>query len=203
MYAIGGRGDIWPIALGPKGEKIYPAFQLPAQKINELAVLGTVVVAACGLEGVYIVDFNDPAAPRLLAVLALPIRADQIRLQGTTAYVAASQGGLQQIDLSDPANPRPGGLLDHDLNTESFAVSGSRALLASGSTGLVVVPLPQLLQPLTGDAEQMSLALPPIDTPGHYTLRVTDGAQSIALPGVLELGGRPLSLVQRVQDGQP
>lgn len=112
LYATTKDGSgIWPIAVGAEGDvkKVYPLYALPAQQILDLAFLGRVGVAACGVEGVYVVDFNDPAAPRLLAVLALPIPADHIRLQGTTAYVAATRGGLLQIDLSDPAKPLFGG----------------------------------------------------------------------------------------------
>lgn len=185
-------GGIWPLAMGPDGKvhRVYPLFQLPAQQIKQLAALGTVVVAACGLEGVAVVDFGDPAAPRLLAVLPLPISADHLRLQGTTAYIGASGGGLQSMDLSDPARPLLGGLLSDGLFKEGFAVSGSRALLAGGSAGLVTVPLPQLLQPLSRDGRQLSLALPPIDLPGFYTLHLTDGQQSLTLPGTLKLPRR-------------
>lgn len=184
-------GRIRPVELQPGGTYItYPEYHLPAQRINHLALLGQVVVAACGLEGLLIVDFTAPAAPRLLAALSLPISAGILHLVGTTAYVGAAAGGFLEVDLSDPARPRIGALLADAPGMQAFAVAGKHAFLATGSAGLLVVPLPQVLQPLTRSGQAMTLALPPIVTPGHYTLRITDGSQTVALPGALELGVR-------------
>ncbi|MHB1397608.1 MAG: hypothetical protein ACYDAI_11270 [Trichloromonadaceae bacterium] len=184
-------GRIRPVEL-QSGEayKTYPQYQLPAQQINQLELLGQVVVAACGLEGLLIVDFTAPAAPRLLAALSLPIAANILHLVGTTAYVGDAEGGFLEVDLSDPARPRIGALLADAPGMEDFAVAGKHAFLATGSAGLLVVPLPQVLQPLTRSGQAMTLALPPIDTPGHYTLRITDGSQTVVLPGALALGAR-------------
>lgn len=193
LFASTQKGaGIRPIAVGSQAgdHQIYPPFALPAHQINGMVTLGRVVVAACGLEGVYVVDFNNPAAPRLLAVVALPIQADQIRLQGTTVYIGASAGGLLPIDLSDPARPVLGPLFADGVATQAFAVTESRAVLAPASVGVLLVPLPQRLLPLTLTDRQMSLALPPIDTPGFYTLRLTAGDQSVTLPGALELSRR-------------
>lgn len=170
--------------------KGYPVFPLPAQQVTYLAVLGKVVLAACGLEGLVIIDFSNPSAPRLLAALPLPISAERIHLVGTTAYVGDTSGALMQIDLNDPARPQFGGLLADVPAFQDFAVSERYAFLAAGHAGLVVVPLPQSLQQLERSEGTMTLALPSIDTPGHYTLRLTDGSQTVVLPGALDLGSR-------------
>ncbi len=170
--------------------KGYPVFPLPAQQVTNLAVLGKVVLAACGLEGLVIIDFADPSAPRLLAALPLPISADRIHLVGTTAYVGDTSGAILQIDLNDPARPQSGGMLADVPAFQDFAVSERYAFLAAGHAGLVVVPLPQPLQQLARSERTMTLALPSIDTPGHYTLRLTDGSQTVVLPGTLDFGSR-------------
>jgi len=174
----------------PHSPAVLPALSLPANGVNGLVVMEKTVVLACGLEGLLILDFDNPAAPRLLAALPLPINANRIRLEGSTAYVGDRRGGLLQIDLSDPAKPRFGGLLTDAGVLEDFIVSGTQALVAAGSGGLRVVPLPQALQPVERNNREMGLKLPPIDTAGHYTLRVTDGAQSVVLPGALALEPR-------------
>lgn len=172
------------------GDKIYPEFLLPAQRITQVEMLGQVVLAACGLEGLLIIDFTALEAPRLLAALSLPISADRLRLVGTTAYVGDVAGGFLEIDLSDPGRPRIGALLVDAPSMVDFAVAGKHAFLAAGSAGLLVVPLPQILQSLTRSEQKMTLALPPIDTPGYYTLRLSDGSQTVALPGALNLSAR-------------
>lgn len=184
-------GSLRPVELlQDGGYKIYPEFLLPAQRITQLQLMGQVVLAACGLEGLIIVDFTLLSAPRLLATLALPISADRLKLVGTKAYVGAAAGGFLGMDLSDPAHPRIGALLADAPSMEDFAVSGDHAFLAAGSAGLLVVPLPQTLQSLKQSEQEMTLALPPIDIPGHYTLRLTDGSQTVVLPGALALGAR-------------
>jgi|GEM_PF-3438406 len=180
-----------PVRLRQRGvSEVYPVFSLPAQQVNQLAVLGKVVLAACGLEGLVIIDFSDSSAPRLLATLPLPISADRIRLVGTSAYVGDASGALMQIDLSAPARPQLGGLLADVPEFRDFAVSEGKVFLAALNEGLVVVPLPQSLQPIYQREQEMTLALPPIDTPGYYTLRLTDGSQTVAMPGALALGAR-------------
>lgn len=195
LYITSHRGArIRPAELQPGGTyDAYAEYPLPAQQINQLELLGPVVVAACGLEGLILVDFTAPEAPRLLAALALPISADQLKLVGTTAYVGATAGGLLEVDLSEPARPQIAALLADTPGMQEFAVAGKHAFLGTGSAGLLVVPLPQILPPLTRSAQAMTLALPPIDTAGHYTLRISDGSQTVTLPGALELGARSFS----------
>jgi hypothetical protein len=189
FYAITDTGKMVAFDVRqPLQPRTFPEISLPVQQISDVAVMGRVAVLACGLEGLLTVDFSHSAALRLLAALALPLHANRLQLQGTTAYVLDLRGGLLAIDLSDPARPRRRGQLDHGLEVKDFAVIGSQAVLVTDGSGLEVVPLPQILRPLALEEGRMSLALPPIDTPGYYTLRLTDGRQTLNLPGVLALG---------------
>lgn len=171
----------------PHRPVVFPAFPLPTKTINHLATEGRVAVLACGLEGLITVDFSRPDAPRILGVVPLPLRAFRIRLDGTIATVGDEQGGLLQVDLSDRGSPRMRGLLSTSGILFDFIVAEQQAVIAAGSGGLLFVPLPQALQALARGKREMSLTLPPIDTAGHYTLRITDGTQSVVLPGVLAL----------------
>lgn len=169
---------------------VLPALSVPTISINDLAIKGKMVVLACGLEGLITVDFSIPAAPKLLVAYPLPINASRIHIEGSIAYLGDLFGGLLQVDLSDPVTPRLGGLLTDAGVLEDFIVSGKQALVVAGHGGLVFVPFPQTLQPVDRNKRAMSLELPPIDTTGHYTLRITDGSQSVVLPGVLALARR-------------
>ncbi len=174
----------------PHRPVVFPAFSLPTKTINHLATEGKVAVLACGLEGLITVDFSTPDAPRILAVLPLPINAYRVRLDGTNATVGDALKGLLQVDLSDGVAPQMRGLLSTPGFLMDFIVAEQQAVVAAGSGGLLVVPLPQAMQTVARNKHEMSLQLPPIDTAGHYTLRITDGAQSVVLPGVLALAPR-------------
>lgn len=203
LYAATSDGNRIIAITSPTSEspEVHPAFILPTQTIKGISLMGEVVVVACGLEGLLTVDVSNPAAPRLLAVQPLPINADFLQLDGTTAHVADARGEILQLDLSDPAYPKYPGLLVETADLQNFAVNETHAFLAAGNEGLQIVPLPQVLQPLSRTDRLLRLALPPIDTPGHYTLRVTDGSRSVTLPGVLELGGSAVPLAQRALGG--
>ena len=174
----------------PQRPVVFPPFPLPTKTISHMAALGKVAVLGCGLEGLITVDFSRPQTPRILAVLPLPISANRIRFEGTVAVVGDAQGGLLQVDLSDRVRPRMNGLLSTSGNLRDFIVAEQQAVVAVGAGGLLAVPLPQALQTVAREKHQMSLALPPIDTPGHYTLQITDGPQTVVLPGALALGVR-------------
>lgn len=174
----------------PHRPVVFSDFSLPTKTIRHLATMEKIVVLACGLEGLIAVDFSTPDEPRILAVVPLPIRASRIRLEGTIAVVGDSQGGLLQVDLRDLVTPRIKGFLSTGGILMDFIVSEQQAVVAANSGGLLVVPLPQTLQTVARNKREMSLQLPPIDTAGHYTVRVTDGSQSVVLPGALALAPR-------------
>jgi hypothetical protein len=174
----------------PQRPVVFPAFPLPTKTISHMAALGKMAVLACGLEGLITVDFSRPQAPRIMAVLPLPISANSIRFEGSVAVVGDAQGGLLQVDLSDWVRPRMHGLLSTSGNLRDFVVAEGQAVVATGAGGLLALPLPQTLQTVAREKHQMSLMLPPIDTPGHYTLQIADGPQTVVLPGALALGVR-------------
>ncbi len=169
---------------------VHPGFPLTVPMVKDLAVMGERLVLACGLEGLLVLDFSQPENPRLLAVAPLGLFADKVKLSGATAYVSNRNGGVQVVDLSDPARPVQGALFDDPVMINDFVISGDRLVLAAGNAGLLSAPLPKLLHPRQQTPQTLILDLPPIDVPGHYTLHLASGTQSLSLPGVLALGQR-------------
>lgn len=173
----------------PQRPVVYPAVSLPTKAVVHMATLGQVAVLACGLEGLISVDFSRPQAPRILA-LPLPSYATRVRIDGTVAVIGDKQGGLLQVDLSDRLKPRMNGLLSTPGGVRDFVIAEGRAVVAFAYDRLLATPLPQTLQTVAQDKHRMSLTLPPIDTAGHYTLQITDGSQTVVLPGSLALAPR-------------
>ncbi|MHB1397609.1 MAG: LVIVD repeat-containing protein [Trichloromonadaceae bacterium] len=191
LYAVSGSDPVITAIdfRDPHRPVVFPASPLPAKTIVHMATLGKLVVLACGLEGLITVDFSRPQTPRILA-LPLAINAFRVRVDGTVAVVGGAQGGLLQVDLRDRVRPRMNGLLSTPGTLTDFVVAEGQAVVAVAFGGLLVLPLPQTLQSVTQEQQRMTLMLPPIDTAGHYTLRLTDGPQTVVLPGALALAPR-------------
>ncbi|MFN8180013.1 MAG: FlgD immunoglobulin-like domain containing protein [bacterium] len=106
----------------------------------DVAVAGHYAYVADGGEGLAVVDFADPASPRVVSRLRLSGMAEAVVTDGTYAYVA--DGPIEVVRVSDPEAPSlvatlalPGGL--HDLTLEGtklFAVG-----VLGGWGGLLVV----------------------------------------------------------------
>ncbi len=96
-----------------------------------LAARGHLVYAACGDDGVRIVDF-DPAgaaSPRIVSTVNLYGPARGVALQGNFAYVAGP--GFHVIDISDSANPRIVGSASGSGPARCVAVSGNHAYVGA------------------------------------------------------------------------
>src|ERR1700674_1333357 len=99
-----------------------PGFQ------NAVEVAGTYAFLASGGAGLNVVDVTNLQQPVLVAQLATPSSANDVRVAGSVAYVA-EDGGLLLVDVTDPTHPaRLGSLL---------LPGGKQVRLAVGSSGLV------------------------------------------------------------------
>ena len=106
------------------------------------ALRGTNLFVASG-GGLSSFDVGDPAHPRLLARLPLPVRAVHIDVHGTTAAIVGSSPAptLVLVDVGRPDAPiieRTVPLPEQSRPT-SVALTGTRALVAAGAAGVVVV----------------------------------------------------------------
>lgn len=187
---VKGGGIVAVNLLPGRVTEVSDVFPLPVPQVMDMAVLGTTVVLACGFEGLYVIDFANPAAPRLIAALPLEIFAGKIVLDGFIAHVGDQRGRIIQVDLSHPSHPRPGALFQNTMNMKDFTVAKGQVFIAAGSSGLFSLPLPKSMKTLHATKKELNLALPSIESPGHYTLHFTDGSQSLTLPGILQLGPR-------------
>ncbi len=127
-----------------------PGFQ------NAVEAAGDFVLVASGSFGLSVVDVTNLQSPVLVAQLATPGSANDVRVAGAAAYVAEDVG-LQLVDVSDPAHPaRLGSLSFPGGDQVRLAVGGNLVYLADLNFGLHVVDVTNPMQPVAVG----SLALP-------------------------------------------
>jgi hypothetical protein len=101
---------------------------------------------AAGRCGLWILDVTFPANPTVVAEVALPGHAEDVRLLGNLALVAIHKRGLQIVDIRDERNPRVLSQLGGKGSDVSFGaaidveVFGNIAYVAAGK-GLFAIDL--------------------------------------------------------------
>jgi len=71
-----------------------------------LSISGDHALVSAGAAGLFLLDIQQPSAPRMLGQIQGIGYAFDAVLDGTTAYVAGGRRGLVVLDVTDPAAPR-------------------------------------------------------------------------------------------------
>lgn len=95
--------------------------------------------------GVQVVDVSEPAQPRSVAFLALPVGAFDVQVSGQYAFIAGGEAGVYVADLSDPAHLRLVGHMDTPGMARRVSVVGDRVFVADDAGGLLVLELKTVL----------------------------------------------------------
>ncbi|MEZ4660140.1 MAG: hypothetical protein R2911_21490 [Caldilineaceae bacterium] len=95
------------------------------------------VVDANGV--LWIVDVRHPAAPRMVAIYALPADGSDVMVAGQYAYVAAGEAGVRIIDISDPASPHEVGYYRTPNRALSLTYANGVIYVADTFGGLVML----------------------------------------------------------------
>jgi hypothetical protein len=127
--------SMWDIT-DPTQPKQGPKLSLGPVVPSDGAIVGRFVAATAG--DVWILDFNDPASPRVISQTDVPGAATAVAASWPLVYVAAGRDGLHVLDVSDPTHPRL--LESHAIVPEALdvAVSAGTVLVSAGDGGLVV-----------------------------------------------------------------
>lgn len=155
LECIGGR-------LAQKGKQL----KLPSY-VSDLKVSGSMLYAADGSAGLYIVSIADPLNPKEVGVYATIGFAEAVTIVGTKAYLANGYEGLQILDVSSPASPKELGKVYSGKYAFAVAVSGNYAYIAAADDGLLVANV-------TDGVAPMPLAVH--DTPGVARNVVVSGS---------------------------
>jgi hypothetical protein len=130
--------------------------------------------------GLVVVDFSRPDAPRILSRTPLESVPSDVAVSGDHAFVAAEAVGLQIVDVADPYRPELVGQIATGGNAKAVVVDGGHAYVAVEGVGLKVVDVSDPARP----TEESSL-------------RVPGGALDVAIAGsqVAVAGGSGVQLV--------
>lgn len=86
----------------PREPQLLGEYPLPGAR--SLAVAGERVFAI-DRESLFVISYEEPSSPELLATLPLPSRGLDIEVAGALACVAADTAGVYVVDISDPQAP--------------------------------------------------------------------------------------------------
>jgi len=117
----------------PIGQAALPG---PVRWLN---LVGTHVYADCGTEvELQVVSLVDPAAPALVATVAVTSTVRAVLDAGEVAYVADVGHGIRVLDVSTPDAPVEVATLPLGAPAVGLALAGDRLLIAASTYGLMV-----------------------------------------------------------------
>ena len=127
---------------------------LMASPMRAVSLQQEILYAACGREGIQIVDVSDPGTPRLLGFLDSCLGetpfARRMIVRGGIAYIANSFTGLWIVDVSDPLAPTTMSVLPLEgyLSCNDISLSGDLVVLAAGWEGRICVDVSSPTDPV-------------------------------------------------------
>jgi hypothetical protein len=104
---------------------------------NNVKVSGNYAYVAAGSAGLQVVDVSNHASFRIVASLALPANANDLRVVPNTVYMVTS-AGLSIIDATNPLAPRLLGSVSTPNTAWDVVISGNLAYIAAGTAGLQI-----------------------------------------------------------------
>ncbi|MCF7847403.1 MAG: DUF2271 domain-containing protein [Kiritimatiellales bacterium] len=107
--------------------------------IEDVAVSGSLLFAACGESGVHIVDVSTPSAPAYVNTFDSSGHAFGVAVSGGTLYLADGVSGLRIINVSSPASPSLLGSFITKGPARDVAISGSTVYLLDNYNGLLIL----------------------------------------------------------------
>jgi hypothetical protein len=122
-----------------QGFSIAPLSFIPIPGFaNNVKVNGNYAYVAAGSAGLQVVNVADRTNPMIVASLAFPANANDLRIVGNTMYMVTSTG-LLTIDVTNPLAPKLLGSFSTSDVAWDVAVSGNLAYIAAGSAGIQIV----------------------------------------------------------------
>jgi hypothetical protein len=123
---------------------------LPGGQVVRLTKSGNLLYVSDGLGGMRIVDVSEPAHPRALGSIVVPVNgfASDVAISGHFAYLANGLNGLRIVDVSNPMTP----LLIGRYYTRGFSrgveIFGDTAFLDNEYAGMDIVSLSNPVSPV-------------------------------------------------------
>jgi hypothetical protein len=200
---IGYRGTTRGVVVEDLADPAKPvrlaAVDLPAS-VNGLArfdARGPRLAAACGAEGVFLIDVASPAKPEIAGRFDTPGGAWRMAVDLPRLYVADGTGGVLVLDVSNPAAPRKAGAWYRPgVYVRDVAFANGSLYVAAGTAGVILLDLSDPSRPVEtasvdtpGDARALEVGANLVhvaDGPGGY--RIIEFPLSGPDPEVGEVG---------------
>lgn len=116
-------------------------WQAGDKPVYSLASCSNAVLAACGENGLWLLDVSDPDLPEYAGSLWLPGAARSVAVFSNLAAVALGPDGVAVLDVTEPLQPALAGWLAVTGNAEHVALAGDLLFVAAGEGGLVIAQL--------------------------------------------------------------
>lgn len=150
-----GRGitDTTQLSGGARAGNAAAPDALPAA-IRDLVPCGETALALTA-EGLAVLDWHNPAEPKVITTVLLGSGARRVAASGTRAYVACGENGLKVVDLSKPRQPQiVGTYAPATGGVDLVAAEGDLVLAGLGPMGVAIVDVSEPSAP----AERKRLA---------------------------------------------
>ena len=125
----------------------FGAVHVPGD-VSDMAVEAGFGVLAVGVNGVRMVNLQDPTHPVLGPALELPGFTHAVALVDGMAYAAVNGSGLHIVDLTDPIAPRIAGSFLLENSIASIVVKDESVLIAVGPGGLCLIDVSDPTRPV-------------------------------------------------------
>jgi len=142
-----------PDPSGPAAPELLGTLDLPGDGAD-VAMVGTLAYAACGPEGLRIVDLADPANPVELGFVTVYESVSGVVVRGDYAYITEYYSGLYTVDVSDPTTPIISSFVITPTYCHGLAEDNGHLFVATNNGGLQIFSLddPSHPQLVSGDS---------------------------------------------------
>ena len=106
--------------------------------IHSVAMVGSRVYAAAGLDGLKVLDVSDPEEIQVLETHDTPGSAVDVSVNGSTLCLAGLTGGLQVLDIGSIILPEVIGHFNEANQMLDLTIVGPHAYVACGDDGLII-----------------------------------------------------------------
>ena len=185
-YLAGGEGGLFIVDLGADGylPQLIGTADTPGGALG-LDIAGNYAYIADNLTGLQVVDVANPTAPRVVASIATPAAAQDVRAQGNQLFLAyatfGTGNGLGIYDLTNPSQPNLVGKVATNGYATRVDVAGDLAYLASGDAGLVIIDARNPRQPIVAKNFKTAGSCRDVKADGAMVYTASDSAPAAVI----------------------
>ena len=113
-------------------QRIYPT----GDYCRSIAIRGNILYAACGYDGLLVIDVENPSRPVIQAHKRFADAVHNVQISSNMAFVALERAGAAIISIKNPTNPQVVGRAKVQDGARATAVFGHYLYVADGMKGI-------------------------------------------------------------------